>query len=46
VRVQSRIGIKYYSEEEQRQAEAYYKAMSEADIEKLTRNIIAGLPGK
>lgn len=34
-----------YSEEEQRQAEAYYKAMSEADIEKLTRNIIAGLPG-
>lgn len=35
-----------YSEEEQRQAEAYYKAMSEADIEKLTRNIIAGLPGR
>ena len=34
-----------YSEEEQRQAEVYFKAMSEADIEKLTRNIIAGLPG-
>lgn len=34
-----------YSEEEQRQAEAYFKAMSEADIDKLTRNIIAGLPG-
>ncbi len=34
-----------YSEEEQRQAEVYFKAMSEADIDKLTRNIIAGLPG-
>ncbi len=30
-----------YSEEEQRQAEVYFKAMSEADIDKLTRNIIA-----
>lgn len=34
-----------YSEEEQRQAEVYFKAMSEADIE-TTRNIIAGLPGR
>ncbi|MBW6187682.1 mannonate dehydratase, partial [Pseudomonas aeruginosa] len=34
-----------YSEEEQRQAEVYFKVMSEADIDKLTRNIIAGLPG-
>ncbi|VTM91260.1 Mannonate dehydratase [Raoultella ornithinolytica] len=34
-----------YSEEEQRQAQARFAAMSEADIEKLTRNIIAGLPG-
>ncbi len=33
-----------YSEEEQRQAEVYFKAMSEAEIDKLTRNIIAGLP--
>lgn len=34
-----------YSDEEQRQAQAYFTAMSDADIEKLTRNIIAGLPG-
>lgn len=34
-----------YSEEEQRQALDYFNAMSAADIEKLTRNIIAGLPG-
>jgi mannonate dehydratase len=34
-----------YSEEEQRQAQDYFNNMSEADIEKLTRNIIAGLPG-
>ena len=34
-----------YTPEEQRQALDYFNAMSEADIEKLTRNIIAGLPG-
>lgn len=36
---------KDYSEEEQRQAKAYFSAMSNADIAKLTGNIIAGLPG-
>ena len=34
-----------YTPEEQRQALDYFNAMSDADIEKLTRNIIAGLPG-
>ena len=34
-----------YTEEEQQQAQAYFEAMSAAEIEKLTRNIIAGLPG-
>ncbi|WP_435952867.1 mannonate dehydratase [Dryocola sp. BD626] len=34
-----------YSEEEQRQAQTYFQNMSPAEIEKLTRNIIAGLPG-
>ena len=34
-----------YSAEEQAQAEEYFKAMTEADIKKLTSNIIAGLPG-
>ncbi|AVJ18511.1 mannonate dehydratase [Serratia sp. MYb239] len=34
-----------YSAEEQTQAQAYFAAMSEADIAKLTGNIIAGLPG-
>jgi len=34
-----------YSDEEQRQAKAWFEAASEAEIEKLTRNIIAGLPG-
>ena len=34
-----------YSDEEQRQAQDYFEAMSAAEIEKLTRNIIAGLPG-
>lgn len=34
-----------YSEEEQQQAQAYFEAMSAAEIDKLTRNIIAGLPG-
>lgn len=34
-----------YTAEEQRQALDYFNAMSEADVEKLTRNIIAGLPG-
>ena len=34
-----------YSEEEQRQALDYFNNASEAEIEKLTRNIIAGLPG-
>ncbi|MGB7802374.1 mannonate dehydratase [Buttiauxella sp.] len=34
-----------YSEEEQRQALAYFNNMSDAEKEKLTRNIIAGLPG-
>ncbi|VUS89881.1 mannonate dehydratase [Klebsiella spallanzanii] len=32
-----------YSEEEQQQARAYFSAMSEAEVEKLTRNIIARL---
>lgn len=34
-----------YSEEEQRQALDYFNNMTEAEKEKLTRNIIAGLPG-
>lgn len=34
-----------YTAEEQVQAKAYFDAMSEADIAKLTGNIIAGLPG-
>ncbi|RJT20605.1 mannonate dehydratase [Buttiauxella izardii] len=34
-----------YSEEEQRQALDYFNNMSDAEKEKLTRNIIAGLPG-
>ncbi|ELY4672602.1 mannonate dehydratase [Cronobacter muytjensii] len=34
-----------YTQEEQRQAQDYFHAMSEAQIETLTRNIIAGLPG-
>lgn len=34
-----------YSEEERRQAQDYFTSASEAEIEKLTRNIIAGLPG-
>lgn len=34
-----------YTAEEQQQARAWFNAASDADIEKLTRNIIAGLPG-
>lgn len=34
-----------YTAEEVVQAKAYFDAMSQADIDKLTRNIIAGLPG-
>lgn len=34
-----------YSEEEQRQVLDYFNNMSDAEKEKLTRNIIAGLPG-
>jgi mannonate dehydratase len=34
-----------YSAEEQQQAQAWFDAASAAEIEKLTRNIIAGLPG-
>ncbi|MCO7263090.1 mannonate dehydratase [Dickeya zeae] len=34
-----------YTDEEQRQAAAYFAAMTDADKNKLTRNIIAGLPG-
>ncbi|AIJ06789.1 MULTISPECIES: mannonate dehydratase [Edwardsiella] len=34
-----------YSTEEQAQAKAYFDAMSEAEVAKLTANIIAGLPG-
>ena len=37
--------IKEYNKEEQQQAAAYFTKMSQADIEKLTANIIAGLPG-
>ncbi|VTR35438.1 Mannonate dehydratase [Serratia fonticola] len=36
---------KDYTDEEQAQAQRYFKAMSTADIAKLTGNIIAGLPG-
>lgn len=36
---------KDYTDEEQSQAQSYFKAMSTADIAKLTGNIIAGLPG-
>lgn len=34
-----------YTDEEQTQAAAYFAAMTEADIARLTGNIIAGLPG-
>ncbi|NBI40106.1 mannonate dehydratase [[Haemophilus] felis] len=34
-----------YSEEERQQAKVYFDQMSAANIEQLTRNIIAGLPG-
>lgn len=34
-----------YTSEEVAQAKVYFDAMTPADIEKLTRNIIAGLPG-
>ena len=34
-----------YSEEEVKQAKAYFDVMSQAEIDKLTGNIIAGLPG-
>lgn len=34
-----------YTEAEQIEAQAYYNAMTEAQIEQLTANIIAGLPG-
>lgn len=34
-----------YSESEQAQAKTYFENMSQADIDKLTANIIAGLPG-
>ena len=34
-----------YTAEEQQEAKACYDAMSQADIDKLTANIIAGLPG-
>ncbi|WJV53853.1 mannonate dehydratase [Pectobacteriaceae bacterium CE90] len=34
-----------YTEQEQQQAADYFAAMTQADIDKLTRNIIAGLPG-
>ncbi|VTT28783.1 mannonate dehydratase [Klebsiella pneumoniae] len=34
-----------YSADEQQQAAAYFKAMSAQQVETLTRNIIAGLPG-
>ncbi|MBP0996827.1 mannonate dehydratase [Serratia fonticola] len=36
---------KDYTDEELAQAQSYFKAMSAADIAKLTGNIIAGLPG-
>lgn len=36
---------KDYTDEEQSQAQSYFKAMSTADVAKLTGNIIAGLPG-
>ncbi|WP_407322017.1 mannonate dehydratase [Dickeya ananatis] len=34
-----------YTDEEQRQAATYFATMTDADKDKLTRNIIAGLPG-
>lgn len=34
-----------YSEAERAEAKAYFEQMSQAEIEQLTRNIIAGLPG-
>ncbi|MEL0628816.1 mannonate dehydratase [Psychromonas aquatilis] len=36
---------KAYTAQEQSQAQLYFNNMSQADIEKLTSNIIAGLPG-
>jgi len=36
---------KSYSQKEQQAAQAYFKQMTQADIDKLTSNIIAGLPG-
>ena len=34
-----------YSEQDQAEAQAYFDNMSQADVDKLTANIIAGLPG-
>ncbi len=36
---------KSYTEDERSQAQAYFDKMTETEIEQLTRNIIAGLPG-
>ncbi|MGY0219965.1 mannonate dehydratase [Endozoicomonadaceae bacterium StTr2] len=43
--LQRKSAVQDYTRTEQKQAEQYYRAMSADDIQGLTSNIIAGLPG-